>query len=94
MWDSVIAPLLYIHSSVAFILMGKRELVALLSMSSWCLVTVVWLFHAVPWVSLQLVIVVFPDHTNLQISELIVKYNVCLKTLLQQGILEPVFYGD
>ena len=27
-------------------------------------------------------------------SELIVKYNICLKTLLQQGILEPVFYGD
>ena len=27
-------------------------------------------------------------------SELIVKYNNCLKTLLQQGISEPVFYGD
>ena len=27
-------------------------------------------------------------------SELIVKYNICLKTLLQQGISEPVFYGD
>ena len=27
-------------------------------------------------------------------SELIVKYNVGLKTLLQQGISEPVFYGD
>ena len=27
-------------------------------------------------------------------SELIVKNNVFLKTLLQQGILEPVFYGD
>ena len=24
---------------------------------------------------------------------LIVKYNICLKTLLQQGISEPVFYG-
>ena len=22
------------------------------------------------------------------------KYNICLKTLLQQGISEPVFYGD
>ena len=27
-------------------------------------------------------------------SELIVKYNIELKTLLQQGISEPIFYGD
>ena len=27
-------------------------------------------------------------------SKLIVKYNRCLKTLLQQGISKPVFYGD
>ena len=45
--------------------MGKRELVALLSLSSWCLVIVVWLFLVVPWVCLQFVIVVFPDHTQL-----------------------------
>ena len=56
--------LLYVHSSFAIILMGKRELVALLSLSSWCLVIVMWLFLAVPWVCLQLVIVVFPDHTH------------------------------
>ena len=43
--------------------MGKRELVALLSLSFWCLVVVVWLFLAVPWVCLQFV--VFPDHTHL-----------------------------
>ena len=43
----------------------KRELVALLSLSSWCLVMVVWLFLAVPWVCLRFVIVVFSDHTNL-----------------------------
>ena len=45
---------------------GKRELVALLSLSSWCLVIefVVWLFLAVPLVCLQFVIVVFPDHTH------------------------------
>ena len=57
--------LLYVHSSFAIILMGKRELVALLSLSSWCLVMVEWLFFAVPWVCLQFVIVVFPDHTHL-----------------------------
>ena len=27
-------------------------------------------------------------------SELIVNYNIGLKTLLQQGISEPIFYGD
>ena len=26
--------------------------------------------------------------------QLIVKYNIGLKTLLQQGISEPIFYGD
>ena len=45
--------------------MGKRELVVLLSLSSWCLVIVVWLFLAVPWVCLQFVIVVISDHTHL-----------------------------
>ena len=55
--------LLYVHSSFAIILMGKRELVALLSLSSWCLVKAVWLFLAVPLVCLRFVIVVFPDYT-------------------------------
>ena len=27
-------------------------------------------------------------------SEFIIKYNIGLKTLLQQGISEPIFYGD
>ena len=27
-------------------------------------------------------------------SELIVKYNIRLKALLQQGVSEPMFYGD
>ena len=49
--------LLYVHSSIAIILMGKRELVALLNLSSWCLVMVEGL--------LQFVIVVFPDHAYL-----------------------------
>ena len=57
--------LLYVPSSFAIILMGKRELVALLSLSSWCPMIVVWLFLAVPWVCLQFVIVVFLDHTHL-----------------------------
>ena len=57
--------LLYVHSSIAIILMGKRELIALLNLSSWCLVMVEWLFLAVPRGCLQFVIVVFPDHTHL-----------------------------
>ena len=57
--------LLYVHSSIAIILMGKRELVALLGLSSWCLVMVEWLFLAVPGGCLRFVIVVFPDHTHL-----------------------------
>ena len=57
--------LLYVLSSIAIILMGKRELVAMLNLSSWCLVMVGWLFLWVPWDCLQLVIVVFPDHTHI-----------------------------
>ena len=66
--------LLYVTSSFAIILMGKKVMVALLSLSSWCLVIVVWLFLAVPWVCLQFVIVVFPDHTYLlfSVSEVLV----------------------
>ena len=57
--------LLYVHSSIAIILMGKREMIALLNLSSWCLVMVERLFLAVPRGCLQFVIVVFPDHTHL-----------------------------
>ena len=57
--------LLYVHSSIAIILMGKRELIALLNLSSWCLVMVERLFLAVLRGSLQFVILVFPDHTHL-----------------------------
>ena len=50
--------LLYVPPSFAI------RLAALFSLSSWCLVIVVWLFLAVPWVCMQFVIVVFPDHTH------------------------------
>ena len=48
---------------MSILVLGKRELVALLSLSSWCLVMVVWLFLAVPWRCLWFVIVVLSDHT-------------------------------
>ena len=59
--------LLCFHSSFAIILKRKRKLVALLLLSYRCNVTinVLWLFLTVPWVGLQCVIVVFPDHTHL-----------------------------
>ena len=57
--------LLYVHSSIAIILMGKRELVALLYFFFfWCLVMVERLFLAVPRGCLRFVIVVFPNHTH------------------------------
>ena len=64
--------LLYVHFSIAIILMGKRELIALLNLSSWCLVMVERLFLTVPQGCLQFVIVVFPDHTHLLFLDLMV----------------------
>ena len=61
---------LYIHLSFENILMGKRELVVLLGLFSWCLVMVVWLFLVVTWVCLRFVIVVFPGHTHFLFLEL------------------------
>ena len=57
--------LLYVHSSIAIILLGKRVLGALHNLSSWCLVMVERLVLAVPWGCLRFVIVVFPDYTHL-----------------------------
>ena len=57
--------LLKVYSSIAIILMGRRELVVLLNLSSWCPVMVEQLFLAVPRNCLWFVIVVFTDHTYL-----------------------------
>ena len=76
--------LLYVHSSITIILMGKRELIALLNLSSWCLVMVERLFLAVPQGCLQFVIVVFPDHTHL-----LFLYLSCTK-----DFPKPDFYCD
>ena len=62
--------LLYVRSSVAIILMGKRGLVALLGFCFASFVFLVsrggWgLFLAVPRGCLRFVIVVYPDHTHL-----------------------------
>ena len=57
--------LLCVHSSFAIILIGKKELFALLCLSSWCPVIVVWLFLKMLRVCLQFLIVVFPNYTHL-----------------------------
>ena len=74
--------LLYVHSSFAVVLMEKRELVALLSLSSWFLVIVVWLFLAVPWGCLQLVIVLTPHHTHLLVLKCF--YDSCMFIILKE----------
>ena len=70
--------LLCVRSSIA-IQMGKRELVALLNLSSWCLVMVEHLFLAVPQGCLQFLNVVFPDHTHYFLYRENVKKSSCLK---------------
>ena len=59
--------LLCVHSSVSIILKRKSELVAFLLLPYRCLgtVNVMCIFLMVPWVGLQCVIVVFPDHSHL-----------------------------
>ena len=59
--------------------MGKRELVALFCLSSWCLVIVVWLFLVMPQVCLQFVIVVFPDHTTILNGEQEKESIICVR---------------
>ena len=75
--------LLYVHFSIAIILMGKRELIDLLNLSSWCLVMVERLFLTVPRGCLQFVIVVFPDHTHLLFLCLVIGwgFQTCSATL-------------
>ena len=80
--------LLYVHSSIAIILMGKRELIALLNLSSWCLVMVERLFLAVPRGCLQFMIVVFPDHTHLLFLVLNLLKNLIVKKTYQIATLE------
>ena len=75
--------LLYVHSSIAIILMGKRELITLLNLSSWCLVVVEQLFLAVSRGCLQFVIVVFPDHTHLLFSSHCFGFKMCIQYFLR-----------
>ena len=59
--------LLYVLFSCAIIFTRKREIVALLLLSfgRFITVNVLWLFLVMPWNGLQIVSVVFSDHTRL-----------------------------
>ena len=66
-WSLVWYALLYVLSSFTIILTRMRELDTFLLLSFECLVivNVLWLFVAMPWLGLQIEIVVFPDNTQL-----------------------------
>ena len=81
--------LLYVHSSIAIILMGKRELVALLNLSSWCLLIAQWLLLTVPWDFLRFVIVVFPDPSHLLfLADLNIRYTDIICMSCYQATIE------
>ena len=79
-----------VRSSIAIILMGKRELVALLNLSSWCLVMVERLFLAVQQGCLRFVILVFPDHTLLLFFSYTLKLTQFDQSLLSIHLYEYV----
>ena len=82
--------LLYVHSSIAIFLTGKRELVVLLNLSSWCLVMVEQLFLTVPLGCLRFVIVVFPNHTHLlfqNLKEFYIDVYELISTTMRHGWL-------
>ena len=83
----------YVHSSIAIILMGKRKLVALLNLSSWCLVVVEQLFLVVPWGCLRFVIEVFPDHTPLLFlwRSISINSRIVLSKPMNDGIMAQFF---
>ena len=64
LWEYVIVLCFVIRYVMSILVLQSSWLVALLNLSSLCLVMVEWLFLAVPWGCLQCVIVVFPDHTH------------------------------
>ena len=70
LWESVIVLWFAVHNFKSILVLqsywwARENWFVLLTLSSWCLVIVGWLFLTVPWVCLQFLIVVFPDHIHL-----------------------------
>ena len=82
-----------VHSWFSIILKRKRKLVLLLLLSCGCIgtVNVLWLFLTVPWVGLQYVFVVFPDHLTyflrLESYKIIEGYTIHLPLRYKRTIL-------
>ena len=74
--------------------MGKRELVALPNLSSWCLVMVERLFLAVPWGCLRFLIVVFTDHTQLLFFYICYNKSLPLYLTILQFLIFTNFFRD
>ena len=73
---------------------GKdRELVVLILLSSWCLVTVIVLplFFKVSWVGLQSMIVVIPDHTHFLFLEMTLSNETLFQINLEVNIKQIHF---
>ena len=85
--------LLYVHYNFAIILIGKtQQLVDLLRLSSWCLVIVVWFLLAVPYVCLQFVIVVFPDHKIKKLEGDYKYFSLILRTWVLSVVTYPFYF--
>ena len=57
-----------------------RKRFALLFMSYRCIVNILWLFLTGPWVGLQCMIVVWPDHTHLHLVQMSIGLMVIIHT--------------
>ena len=83
-------------SSFAIIWKRKRKLFANLLLPSRYIITlnVIWLFLTVPWVGLQCVIVVFPDHTHLffVINGIMFDWATIFAGVPQGSILGPLIF--
>ena len=73
--------LLYVLSSFAIILTRKRACCFALSSSCLVTVSVLWFFLIVPWVGLQCMIVVFPDHTHLLFGTMVCRFQQRVRTV-------------
>ena len=64
MWNAVIVLCFVVRYFVSILVLQSSRWGRVLCLSFWCLMMVVWLFLTKPWVCLQFMIVVFPDHTH------------------------------
>ena len=92
---SVLGPCFVLHYlSVIYILQsswGRESWLLYFDCLPWCLVTVgiLWLFFLMPWIGMQWVIVLFPDHTHLLIET--VYSATVLRTCITQRLVSMAY---